>query len=437
MSLNDLRKYISFVSISTVAEYKDEIKKTASWLRDYFEDLGFDSRIIETDGNPVVYAENEQKKSKKTILVYGHYDVQPVEPLEDWKVDPFAGEIKDGVIWGRGSSDNKGQFWSHILAIKEYQEKSKEIPVNLKFVIEGEEEVGSMSMEGLVRENKEVLESDVVWITDGVAYESKNPTIELGLRGAMSFKVEIEGPGTDLHSGTYGGSVANPIEVLSKVIAGLWDKDGRVNVEGFYDEVKEPTEKEKQVLENEPLDEVSFLKKTGSEKLVGEKGYSLKERVSLRPVIEVTGIDGGYAKEGFKNIIPAKAQAKINVRTVAGQDWKEIKSKIKSYFSRNIPESVRWSIEFEQGVNAFLVDPEIEVINVAKKALKRAFKEEVVERYGGATLPVCGLFAEEISKNVVLTGWGEEMHVPNEKLSLKLLNSGKIAVSEFWEEFAK
>lgn len=435
--LTDLQTFIAYQSISTEKKYAREEKKTAQWLARKMAECGIKTEVMGTSGMPVVYGELGRRKNVPTVLVYGHYDVQPVEPVDEWSVPPFGGVIKDGAIWGRGTSDNKGQFWCHILAIQDHLKKGKEIPINLKFLIEGEEEIGSPSLEDYIATNRAKLQSEVVWISDGSATTKGAPTIDAGLRGGFNFEITICGPKQDLHSGSYGGAIANPLNELAIVLSKMWDKDGRVAIPGFYDDVEAISALSKEAIKNEGLVEHEFLKKTGARALKGERGFSTPERIGLRPTIQVTGIKGGYAEEGYKNIVPKEVTAKINVRLVKGQDWQKIQRITKRYLRQIISDGVGCNIAFEPGNNAYLTDPGSRIILQAQRVFSRIFEKQAVVRFEGGSLPVANWFARDVSANVLLSGWAQEMHVVDEKLSLDLLEKGVVAVQEYWEEFAK
>lgn len=437
MDFEDLQKYISLESVSTDPKYEGEVVKTAKWLVEYLGNLGVDTRLLEKEGYPIVYGELIIDKAKPTVLVYGHYDVQPVESVSDWTVEPFGALIKDGAIWGRGTSDNKGQFWCHVLAIAEYQRKGKQIPINLKFFLEGEEEVGSIYLESFIEENKDLLACDVAWISDGSATEEGAPTVDAGLRGSLNCSVKISGPRTDIHSGGYGGSIANPANVLVDVISGLVDQDGRIAIEGFYENVSEISAAQRTVIAGEPFDERKYLESIGSLKAVGEKGYSTQERVGLRPTIEVSGLKAGYADGGFKNIIPSHATANLNLRFVKGQGWKQVREKVREYFESSVPDSVSYELEFDGGNDAYLADVGAPVITKAAKVFSEIFKKDTVIRFEGASLPVANYFADHVTENVLLSGWAQDMHVPDEKLDLDLIEKGTQAVQAYWEEMSK
>lgn len=437
MDLKDLQKYIKMESVSTDPKYEGEVVKTAKWLSKYLGNLGMDSRLIEKEGYPIVYGELITDKAKPTVLVYGHYDVQPVEPVVDWSVEPFGAHIKDGAIWGRGASDNKGQFWCHVLAIAEYKKKGKQIPINLKFFLEGEEEVGSIYLESFIKKNKDLLACDVAWISDGSATDNGAPTIEAGLRGSLNCSVKVSGPKTDLHAGVYGGSIANPASVLAGVIVGLVDKDGKITIKGFYDGVAEISDVQRAVIANAPFNEKEYLDNIGSLRVVGEKGYTTQERVGLRPAIEVSGLKAGYADGGFKNIIPADATANLNFRFVKGQGWRKVREMVREYFKLNMPDSVSYEIKFHGGNDAYMADVSADVITSAADVFSEAFGKKTIIRFEGASLPVANYFADYVTENVLLSGWAQEMHVPDEKLDLELIEKGTKAVRAYWEKMSK
>lgn len=431
--LTDLQTYLGFQSVSTLSDKKPVCRETAEWLAQYLAGMGLTALVMETEGNPVVYATLGDDPGKKTILVYGHYDVQPAEPLVEWGHEPWKGEITGGAIWGRGTSDNKGQFWCHVLAIREWQQQGKALPVNLKFLIEGEEEVGSTSMEKFIWDNVKLLNSDIVWISDGSATADGSPTIDAGLRGTFSAQLKVMGPKQDLHSGSYGGAIDNPVNTLSGVLFQLSDSAGVVKVPGFYDAVTPISDASREVIKGEKYDEAEFLARTGSVATAGEAGYSVAERLGLRPTMQVTGISGGYTGEGFKNIVPKSATAKINFRLAHGQDWRETAGRVKEYVGKIMPPGVSWEWEVDSGNNAYLADPASSVIKVARTVFSKVFGRESVVRFGGASLPVTNWFAQDVTPQVLLSGWAGEMHVVDEHLSLESLAKGVEAITAYWQ----
>lgn len=434
--LTDLQKYLAFPSVSTLSDKKPVCRETAEWLSQYLAGMGLKTQVMETKGNPVVYATLGDDPLKKTILVYGHYDVQPAEPASEWSHDPWKGETSDGVIWGRGTSDNKGQFWCHILAIKEWQREKKTLPVNLKFLIEGEEEVGSTSMEEFIRDNAKLLKADVVWISDGSALTDGTPTIDAGLRGTFNLSITVSGPRQDLHSGSYGGAIDNPVNGLALVLSQLADSAGVVKVPGFYATVAPISSASKEVLAREQFSEREFLERTGAAAISGESGFSAPERLGLRPTMQVTGISGGYTGEGFKNIVPRSAVAKINFRLANGQDWRKMAKLVKDYVEEITPQGVRVECEIENGNDAYLADPSSLVIKTARTVMTTAFGAETVVRFEGASLPVTNWFARDVTEQVLLSGWAGEMHIVDEHLSLLSLEKGVAAIKAFWQAIA-
>lgn len=437
MKLDDLQKYIGFASVSTDSKYEGDVIACAKWINEYLSELGLTCRVMETEGAPVVYCESEIDPTKKTILVYGHYDVQPAEPESEWSVPPFAGEIKDEYMYGRGVSDNKGQFWCHVVAMQKYAESGKKVPVNIKVLLEGEEEVGSPNLEKFIKEHKEMLSCDVAWISDGMAHGEVAATIDAGLRGCENCEIIVKGPARDLHSGSYGGAIANPINELTRILAKLVDQDGKVAVPGFYEKVKPISQASKKSIESEPFNEAEFLKKTGARGLSGEPGFNTQERIGLRPTLQVTGIAGGYTGPGFKNIVPKEARANINIRLVSGQSWEEVEKTLGDYLEKIVPDYLEWEIIYHGGNDAYLVDPDQEVIVQAKRAFDKVFPEETVIRFEGGSLPVANYFADHLTENVLLSGWAQDMHVVDEKLSLKLMEYGVEAVQAYWDEVAR
>src|SRR5215510_15235041 len=342
--VDDLIEFLRFPSVSADRTYQPDVNACASWLEARFEKMGLPAQKFPTPGNPVVVARNEHKQGRKTLLIYGHYDVQPPDPLDLWHAPPFEPVVKEGRVFGRGSTDNKGQILAHILGIESVLAENRDLPLNLIVLVEGEEEIGSPNLESFLRENRSVLQADVVAVSDTGMVAPGVPTFTYGLRGILCMEIRLRGPAADLHSGIFGGSVANPATELSRILAKLHDDDARVAVNGFYDKVSPVEDWERELWGLLPFTEQSWLEITGSPALAGEKGYSFLEQVWARPTAEVNGLAGGYQGEGPKTIVPAKAMAKISFRLVPNQDPVELKAAIADFLKRACPKSVEMEI---------------------------------------------------------------------------------------------
>src|SRR5690242_3134738 len=338
--LNEMMELLRIPSVSAKSAHKNDMSTCAEAVKKSLLDAGADkAEVMPTDGFPVIYAEKIIDKNKPTVLVYGHYDVQPPEPLELWNSEPFEPVIKDGKVFARGSADDKGQFFMHVKAL-ETMAKTNTLFTNIKFIIEGEEEIGSPNLGKFVEQNKELLKADVILISDSSMLSLNTPSLDIGVRGLSYIEVEVTGPGRDLHSGTYGGAVANPITVLAKMIASCHDENNHITIPGFYDDVIESSKSERKLLAEAPFDKEEFKKDLGIKKLWGEKGYTTNERTGIRPTLELNGIWGGYTGEGSKTVLPSKAFAKISARLVPDQSSADITKKLIEYFEENAPAGV-------------------------------------------------------------------------------------------------
>src|SRR6185436_2061395 len=366
--LNEMLDLLRIPSVSAKSEHKDDMQKCADLVKQRLLDAGCDKADVRpTDGHPLVYGEKIVDPSMPTVLVYGHYDVQPPEPLELWNSGPFDPVIKDGKVFARGSADDKGQFYMHVKAL-EMMVKTNTMSTNIKFLIEGEEEVGSPNLGKFVADNKELLKADVILISDSSMLSMETPSIDIGVRGLSYIEVEVTGPNRDLHSGTYGGAVANPITILSKMIAGCHDKKNHITIPGFYDDVAVPTKEEKKLLRKAPYNEQEYMDELGVKELSGEKGFSTYERTGIRPTLEVNGIWGGYTGEGAKTVLPSKATAKISARLVPNQSSEKITKKLIEYFEENAPASVTVNATEHHGGEPYMTPIDSPAYKAAAKA---------------------------------------------------------------------
>nr|WKN39091.1 dipeptidase [Tunicatimonas sp. TK19036] len=438
--LKELFDLLRIPSVSTDSKFKNDIFKTAEFVKNSLLEAKVDkAEVIETEGYPIVYAEKIVDPSKPTVLVYGHYDVQPADPYDLWKSPPFEPEIRDGKIYARGSSDDKGQMYMHVKAL-ETMIANDALPCNIKFMIEGEEEVGSKHLATFVKENCEKLQADVVLISDTGIIDNENPSITVGLRGMSYMEVEVTGPRLDLHSGMFGGTVANPINVLCSMIAKLHDEKGRVTVPGFYDKVTELSAEERAEINRAPHDDERYKKDLGVNELKGEEGYTTPERIGIRPTLDVNGIWGGYIGEGAKTVLPSKAYAKISMRLVPDQDSKEIDKLFTQYFESIAPKTVQVKVTSHHGGEPAVVPTDSVAIEAAKKAFEEAWgKEPFLTREGGS-IPIVSLFQKELGIDSLLMGFGldeDAIHSPNESYGVFNFLKGIETISVFYQHFAK
>ena len=439
--LAELKDYIRIPSISTLETHKGEIKKCSKFVASKLKDAGMEGvKIFPTEGHPLVYAEWMKAPGKPTVLIYGHYDVQPVDPLELWKSDPFEPVIKGGKIWGRGADDNKGQNFVHIKSVEAYLKTKGELPVNVKFLIEGEEEIGSGSLEAFIKKNKKLLKCDTVLISDTSMYAPGIPTINYGLRGLCYMEIELTGPNRDLHSGSFGGGIANPINELAKLISKLQDKNGKITIPEFYKDVKPLSKKERENYKKLKFSDIGLMKEYGVKELQGEKGYSTLERLSGRPTLDCNGIVGGFTGEGAKTVLPSKASAKISMRLVPNQDPKKIAKLFEKYVKTLVPKSVKIKVKDLHGGLPIVMSLNDKAIAAAAHAVSKAFGKETVYTREGGSIPIVVEFSKQLKAPVVLMGLGLEtdnIHSPNEHFPIKNFELGILSSIYFLDEYAK
>ena len=416
--LDELLELLRIPSVSAKKEHKPDLIKCAEAVKQKLLDAGADkATIYPTDGHPVVVGEKIIDPSKPTVLVYGHYDVQPPEPLELWHSGPFEPVIKDGKIYARGSCDDKGQFYMHIKAF-ETMMKTDTMETNIKFIIEGEEEVGSPNLGKFVAQNKELLKADVILISDTAMISLENPSIDIGVRGLSYIEVEVTGPNRDLHSGVYGGAVANPITILAKMIATCHDENNHITIPGFYEGVVEASDEERKLMAAAPYNEEEYKKDLGVKELWGEKGFTTNERTGIRPTIELNGIWGGYQGEGAKTVLPSKATAKISARLVPNQSSEKTTKMLLEYFRKIAPASVTVHAFEHHGGEPYMTPIESKAYKAAAKAMETTFGKKPIPVRGGGSIPICSLFEKELGIKVVFLGFGldsDNLHSPNEK----------------------
>lgn len=438
--LEELFELLRFPSVSADPKYKGDVLKTADFVAEKLTAAGADNvEVCETAGYPIVYGEKIIDPALPTVLVYGHYDVQPADPLELWHTPPFEPTVRDGKIYARGSADDKGQFYMHVKAF-ELMMKTNTVACNVKFMIEGEEEVGSANLGIFVNANAERLKADVVLISDTSMISMENPSIETGLRGLAYMEVEVTGPNRDLHSGVYGGAVANPITILCKMIASMHDENNHITLPAFYDNVTELTEAEKTALNSAPFDLEDYKKDLGIAAEWGEKGYSTLERTGTRPTLEVNGIWGGYTGEGAKTVLPSKANAKISMRLVPHQTSEEIATIFQQHFESIAPQFVTVKVTNHHGGEPVVTPTDSVAYRAAEKAIQESFGKKPIPTRGGGSIPIVALFEDVLGIKSVLMGFGldsDALHSPNEKYDIYNYYKGIETLPLFHKYFAE
>ena len=437
--LNELLDLLRVPSVSADPKYKADVARCAEMVKQRMVEAGLEKvEVCPTAGHPIVYGEKIVDPAMPTVLVYGHYDVQPPDPLDLWHSGPFDPVIKEGMIYARGSADDKGQFYMHVKAI-EAMMKSGGLPCNVKVMIEGEEEVGSSNLGLFVASNKERLKADVVLISDTSMIANDTPSINTGLRGLSYVEVEVTGPNRDLHSGVYGGAVSNPINALCEMIASLHDADRRITIPGFYDAVQELSAAERAALAEAPFDEEEYKKDLNISAVRGEKGYSNEERSSIRPTLDVNGIWGGYIGEGAKTVLPSKAYAKLSMRLVPNQKSGEITRLFKAHFEKIAPPGVRVVVKPHHGGEAAVTPIDSPAYLAASKAMEETFGKKPIPTRGGGSIPIVALFEQELGLKTVLFGFGldsDNIHSPNEKYGVFNYFQGIRTIPRFFQHFA-
>jgi acetylornithine deacetylase/succinyl-diaminopimelate desuccinylase-like protein len=438
--LDEMLELLRIPSISAKSERKEDMRKCAELVRLRLLDSGADkAEVMDTEGHPVVYGEKIIDPKKPTVLVYGHYDVQPPEPLELWHSGPFDPVIKDGKVYARGSADDKGQFYMHVKAM-ETLVKTNSMETNIKFLIEGEEEVGSPNLGKFVGAHKDLLKADVILISDSSMLSVENPSLDVGVRGLSYIEVEVTGANRDLHSGTYGGAVANPITILSKMIASLHDENNHVTIPGFYDDVVEATKEERELMARAPYNEEEYKKDLGVKELWGENGFTTNERTGIRPTIEINGIWGGYTGEGAKTVLPSKATAKISARLVPNQNSRKITDMLLAHFKKIAPPSVTVHAFEHHGGEAYMTPIDSKGYQAAAKAVQTTFGKTPIPVRGGGSIPICSILEKELGIKIVFMGFGldnDNLHSPNEKFNLENYYKGIETIPYFHKFFAQ
>ncbi|MEY2526634.1 MAG: hypothetical protein QOE73_1405 [Verrucomicrobiota bacterium] len=426
--LEDFYTFLRFPSVSTDDAYAEKVNECAHWLVEKLNGVGLEAQLVSTPGHPVVWAKNKHKEGRRTVLIYGHYDVQPPDPLDLWESPPFEPVLKNGYVFARGATDNKGQILSHILGVQETIEQQNDLPVNLHFVIEGEEEIGSANLGNFLQQNREKLGCDVVVVSDTGMVSKGIPTLSYGLRGVTALEVKVIGAKIDLHSGVFGGAVANPATVLARLLATLHDHKGHIAIDGFYDQVAPLQDWEREMWRKLPIDiDAEILKETGAPALVGEEGYSTLERIWARPTAEINGIGGGYQGQGTKTVIPSHAMAKLTFRLVPNQNGDEIADLARKHLQRHMPQGA--TLEMTSGHSGpwYLTDPNAKFGKAAQHALNKAFNRDVALIREGGSIPIVSEFRSILGVETLLLGLALpdcRAHSPNENFPLENLDAG-------------
>jgi len=436
-SLAELNELLRIPSISAKSEHKGDTAAAAEWLATRMRAIGLAVDVVPTAGHPVVLGEWRGAEGAPTLLVYGHYDVQPPEPLDEWLSSPFEPTVRDGKLFARGSVDDKGQVYLHLKAVEAHLATNGALPVNVVFVLEGEEEVGSPHLAEFLAANAGRLRCDAVMISDTTMFAPGLPSITIGLRGLAYMEVRVQGPSTDLHSGVYGGAVVNPANALAKIISRLHDERGRVTVPGFYDRVKEIDARERTTIAGLPFEEEGLRKEVGAPKLGGEEGYGPLERVWVRPTLDVNGLLSGYTGEGAKTVLPAKAMAKVSMRLVPDQDYHQVERAFIDYVKSLAPEGVTVEVEALHGGQPWFAEPSGPVFEAARRALAKAYGRDPVTIREGGSIPIVKAFEDTLGAPVVLIGFGlpgENAHAPNEWMSVDNFHRGAEAIAMLYDE---
>ncbi len=444
----DLCQLLRIPSVSTERKHADDVRRAGEWVAEQLKSIGLTAELIATKGHPIVYAESPPVAGAPTVLVYGHYDVQPPDPLDEWISPPFEPTRRDGNIYARGATDDKGQMLTHVKSAQAWMETQGELPVQLKFLIEGEEEVGSVNLHKLLggaydrgdRTMLEQLACDVVVISDTCQFGPGQPAITYGLRGIAYYELRLSGPRQDLHSGTFGGAVTNPVNALTAMLSALVDDDRRVTNPGFYDDVRPLSDREREQLAELPFDEQAFKKQIGVDTLNGERGYTTLERRWARPTFDINGIWGGYQGEGAKTVLPARAGAKFSFRLVPNQDPQKITTALRTKLEELCPAGIKMELDAHHGSPGFMVSLDSPYMSAASAAIERGFDRQPVLIREGGSIPIATEFNRKLGADVLLLGWGlddDNTHSPNEKFCLADFHRGIKASTYLWEELSQ
>jgi acetylornithine deacetylase/succinyl-diaminopimelate desuccinylase-like protein len=439
--VGELKDYLAIPSISALPQHQADVRRCAEWTAEELRRIGLQNvKLVETPGHPVVYGDWLGAAGAPTMLFYGHYDVQPVDPVDLWESPPFEATVRDGEIYARGSADDKGQIFMHFKAIEAHLRQTGRLPINIKVVLEGEEEVGSEHLDDFIRAHKDELSANVVVISDSPMFDRGVPSICYGLRGLAYFQIDVRGASSDLHSGSFGGAVANPALVLAQILAQAKDKGGRIKIPGFYDDVRELAPAEREEFAKLPFNEKKYRRELGAPKLFGESGYTTLERVWGRPTFEVNGLLSGFIGEGAKTVIPAVSMAKISMRLVPDQDPKKIGDLFEAWIGKTAPKTVEVKLTRMHGGKPWMTSFDNPFVQAAARAIEKGFGARPVFNREGGSIPVVSTFQEVLGLPTVLFGVGlpdENAHAPNEKLDLSNFHNGVIASAYLYDELAR
>jgi succinyl-diaminopimelate desuccinylase len=436
---DELAELLRIPSVSADSRRRGDVRRAGEWTLRQFQRLGLASELIETAGHPLVYAESPPVPGAPTALVYGHYDVQPPEPLDEWISPPFEPTVRDGNIYARGATDDKGQMLTHVKSVEAWMKSAGKLPIQVKFLIEGEEEVGSENLTPYVRKQRDRLACDCVVISDCCQFAPGVPAITYGLRGIAYYELRLRGPRQDLHSGTFGGAVTNPAGALVEMLAALKDKDGRIQLPGFYDDVVALSQRERDEFRALPLTDGQFMEQVGVRGVSGEKDFTSLERRWARPTLDINGLTSGYQGEGAKTVLPARASAKFSFRLVPNQNPAKITSALRKFLEAHLPPGIEMELIDHHGAPGVVISLDSPYISAAAAAIKAGFGREPVYIREGGSIPIVTTFSHELNADVLLLGWGQNddnTHSPNEKFSLDDFHRGTLASAQLWQELA-
>lgn len=439
-SESQLAELLRIASVSADSKHKPDVRRAAEWVADRFRQMKLPVELIDTPGHPIVYAESPPVPGAPVALVYGHYDVQPPDPLDEWITPPFEPTIRDGNIYARGATDDKGQMLTHVQGVAAILATAGKLPMQVKFLIEGEEEIGSPNLGPFIKQNRDKLACECVVISDSSQFAKGVPAITYGLRGIAYYELRLRGPKQDLHSGTFGGGVANPASVLVKMLAALKDEQGRVAIPNFYDDVIPLTDRERQEFAGLPFDEAKFAQQLGVNGLTGEADYTTLERRWARPTCDINGLWGGYQGEGAKTVLPAKAAAKFSFRLVPNQDPQKLTRSLKQFLESMLPPGIEMELVDHHGAPGVVFPLDSPYMSAAQNAIEAAFGAPPVFIREGGSIPIVNAFAKELDCDVLLLGWGlddDNPHSPNEKFNLEDFHRGTRASAHLWNELAR
>jgi succinyl-diaminopimelate desuccinylase len=437
---DELAELLRIPSVSADSRQRSEVRRAAEWMLSQFQQLGLAAELVETQGHPLVYAESPPVPGAPVALVYGHYDVQPPEPLDEWISPPFEPTVRNGNIYARGATDDKGQMLTHVKSVEAWIKAEGKLPIQVKFLIEGEEEVGSEQLTPYVHKHRDKLACNCIVISDCCQFAPGVPAITYGLRGIAYYELRLRGPRQDLHSGTFGGAVTNPANALVELLASLKDKEGRIQLPGFYDDVLALTEREREEFRALPLTDAEFMKQIGVRGLFGEAGYTSLERRWARPTLDINGLTSGYQGEGAKTVLPARASAKFSFRLVPNQNPSKIAKSLRSFLESRLPPGIEMELIDHHGAPGVVVALDSPYMRAAAKAIQAGFGREPVYIREGGSIPIVTTFSQELNADVLLLGWGQNddnTHSPNEKFSLEDYHRGTLASAQLWQELTK